>query len=82
MVQLVTRVEESTAAALDLLITEGVVESRSDAVRQGLELLIDRHVRARVAAAIVGGYTLVPPTDAEAAWADESTVRMISEEPW
>lgn len=82
MVQLVTRVDESTAAALDLLIKEGVVESRSDAVRKGLELLVDRHLRARVAAAIVRGYTLVPPTDEEAAWADESTIRMISEEPW
>ena len=82
MVQLVTRVEDSTAAALDLLIEEGIVESRSDGVRQGLELLVDRHARARIAAAIVRGYTMVPPTDEEAAWADESTIRMISEEPW
>lgn len=82
MVQLVTRVEDSTAAALDLLIEEGIVESRSDAVRQGLELLVDRHDRARTAAAIVRGYVMVPPTDEEAAWADESTVRMIAEEPW
>ena len=82
MVQLVTRVDDSTAVALDLLIEEGVVESRSDAVRQGLELLVDGHARARIAAAIVRGYIMVPPTDEEAAWADESAISMISEEPW
>ena len=82
MVQLVTRVDEATAEAIDRLIAEGGFESRSDVVRRGLELLVDTHDRAKIAAAIIRGYTLIPPTDEEALWADDAAARMIAEEPW
>jgi hypothetical protein len=38
--------------------------------------------RRRVGEAIVGGYERIPPTDDDAAWSDDATVRMIAEEPW
>ena len=60
MAQLVTRIKEDLAAQVDHLVEWGVVESRSDAVRQGLEMLVDRHRRDRVAAAIVRGYQAFP----------------------
>lgn len=82
MAQLVTRVGEDLAARVDYLVEQGVVESRSDAVRRGLEMLVDRHRRSRVAAALVRGYEAHPQTEEEVAWADAATRRMIAEEPW
>ncbi|MEX0700249.1 MAG: hypothetical protein WD651_15525 [Acidimicrobiia bacterium] len=82
MVQLVTRVDDATAQAVDRLVAEGVVDSRSDAVRRGLALLVDTHDRAKIAAAILRGYTLIPQTDEEALWANDAAASMIAEEPW
>lgn len=82
MPQLVTRVDDDLAAAVDRLVEDGVVASRSEAVRLGLEQLVDRHRRHEIGMKIATGYRERPQTDAEVAWADESAVRMISEEPW
>jgi len=82
MAQLVTRIKEDLAVQVDRLVERGVVDSRSDAVRQGLEMLVDRHRRERVAAAIVAGYEAHPQTEEEVAWADAATRRMIAEESW
>lgn len=82
MAQLVTRVGDDLAAAVDELVTAGVVASRSEAVRLGLEGLVDRHRRQQIGARIAEGYGSLPQTEAEVGWADESSVRMIAEEPW
>ncbi len=82
MAQLVTRVEDELAAAVDELVAAGVVASRSEAVRLGLERLVDRYRRDEIGARITKGYRSVPQTEAEVGWADESSVRMIAEEPW
>jgi len=82
MTQLVTRIDDELAASIDDLIAQGVVESRSDAVRRGLRVLIDQNRRRRTAEAIIRGYQLHPQSENEMAWADEATVRMIGEETW
>ena len=82
MAQLVTRVDDELAAAVDELVTAGVVRSRSEAVRLGLERLVDRFRRDRLGAAIVDGYRRIPQSEAEAGWADAATVQMIADEPW
>jgi Arc/MetJ-type ribon-helix-helix transcriptional regulator len=82
MAQLVTRVDDDLAAAVDELIAAGVVASRSEAVRFGLERLVDRYRRDQIGARIVEGYRAQPQTDAEVGWADEASIRMITEEPW
>ncbi len=82
MTQLVTRIDENLASLVDELVAAGVVESRSDAVRQGLMTLIDQHRRSQTAEAIIRGYRTRPQTEEELGWADESTVGMIGEEPW
>lgn len=82
MVQLVTRVDDQLAAALDELVASGTVTSRSDAVRRGLEQLIDSHRRATVGNDIVAGYLRLPQTNEELAWSDAASVAMIAEEPW
>jgi Arc/MetJ-type ribon-helix-helix transcriptional regulator len=82
MVQLVTRVDDDLAAAVDDLVAAGVVASRSEAVRLGLERLVDRFRRDQIGSSIVEGYRTRPQTEAELGWADASSARMIAEEPW
>ena len=82
MPQLVTRVDDDLAAAVDRLVEAGVVASRSEAVRFGLEQFVDRFRRAEIGERIARGYREHPQTGTEVAWADESSVRMIAEEPW
>jgi Arc/MetJ-type ribon-helix-helix transcriptional regulator len=82
MSQLVARIDEELVASVDELVAQGVVESRSDAVRRGLQILIDQHRRRRTAEAIVRGYQQYPQSEEELGWADEATIRMIREEPW
>lgn len=82
MTQLVARVDDEFLEAIDELIADGVVASRSEAVRRGLQILIDQSRRRRTAEAIIRGYEASPQTEDEWGWADEATVRMIGEEPW
>lgn len=82
MVQLVTRLDDDLAAAVDELVAAGVVASRSDAVRQGLVAFIDRHRRHQIGAQIVDGYRRIPQTDDESDWSIEASLQMIAEEPW
>ena len=80
--QFVTRIDEDLASEVDQLVEAGVVASRSAAVRLGLETLIERHRRRRIAASIVDGYTRRPQTEADVGWADDATRQMIADEPW
>ena len=82
MTQLVTRIDAELTAALDELVVEGIVDSRSDAVRRGLFILIDQTRRRRIGDAIIAGYQTHPQTETEAGWSDEATKRMIGDEPW
>lgn len=70
------------ARRVDELVAEGRLDSRSDGVRRGLELLIDAERRARTGAAIVDGYRRLPQSPDEIGSADEATRAMIADEPW
>lgn len=82
MVQLVTRVDDALAQALDRLVAEGAVASRSEGVRVALERLIDLHHRNEIGAQIVAGYLARPQTDDDMGWSDAATAEMIADEPW
>lgn len=82
LTQLVTRIDDDLAKEVDALVSEGVVESRSDAVRRALRALVERHRRRRIGEAIVEGYRRQPQTEDEIGWAHEAAIRMIEEEPW
>ena len=82
MPQLVTRLDERLLADVDALVAAGAVESRSEAVRLGLERLVDQHRRQRVGAAIVEAYRRQPQAEAELAGLDEATRALVGEEPW
>jgi Arc/MetJ-type ribon-helix-helix transcriptional regulator len=82
MAQLVTRVEDELASKVDELVAEGVVGSRSEAVRLGLARLVEEHRRARIGAQIVEAYTRQPQTEEELAGLDRETRSLVAEEPW
>lgn len=81
-VQLVTRIPDSVAEAVDGLVRAGVFASRSDVVRAGLEAVVERERRDAIGRAIVEGYRRVPQDADDLAWADAATSAMIAEEPW
>ncbi|HVM14826.1 MAG TPA: ribbon-helix-helix domain-containing protein [Egibacteraceae bacterium] len=82
MTQFVTRIDDELAGAIDALVSAGVVESRSDAVRIGLAQLVDRHRRRQIGESIAAGYRGLPQSDAELAGLDEATRALVAEEPW
>jgi Arc/MetJ-type ribon-helix-helix transcriptional regulator len=82
MAQVVARLNDDLVAAVDELVSEGVFESRSDAVRRALEFVVDQQRRKRIGDAIVEGYRRIPETDEEIAWAEAATIAMIEDEPW
>lgn len=81
-VQLVARIPDDVAAAIDALVQEGVFASRSDAVREGLASVIERRRRLMVGRAIADGYRRIPQKDDDLAWPDAASAAMIAEEPW
>ena len=82
MAQLVARLDDELMAEVDRLVADGVVANRSEAVRLGLERLVDQQQRQRVGAAIVDAYRRQPQTDAELAGLDEATRALVNDEPW
>lgn len=82
MAQFVTRLEDALAERIDTLVAAGVFESRSEAVRVGLERLVDELERERIGRQIVEGYLRVPETDEELRRAEAAGRRLIAEEPW
>ncbi len=82
MAQLVTRVDDRLLAAVDKLVIDGVAATRSDAVRLGLEALVELHRRQQAGQAIVDGYRRHPQNDEELAGLDQATRALVDEEPW
>ena len=82
MAQVVTRLDDRLIIEVDRLVADGVVATRSEAVRLGLQRLVDEHRRLRVGTEIVAAYQLRPQSDEELAGLDEATRGLISEEPW
>jgi Arc/MetJ-type ribon-helix-helix transcriptional regulator len=82
MAQVVTRLDDKLVDALDDLVADGVVRSRSEAVRLGLERLVDEHHRKLVGAQIADAYRRQPQTADELAGLDQATRALVEEEPW
>jgi len=82
MAQLVTRLDDRLVEEVDGLVAEGVVASRSEAVRLGLEQIVDQHRRRRIGAEIADAYRQRPQTEDELAGLDAATRALIEEEPW
>lgn len=82
MAQIVTRLHEDLLAGVDGLIADGLVTNRSEAVRLGLERLVDQHRREHTGEEIAAAYRRRPQTDSELAGLDDATRALVEEEPW
>ncbi len=82
MTQFVTRIDDRLARAVDDLVESGVFESRSDAVRAGLDVVVDRERRRLIGEQINAGYERLPETEQALAAAEARGRAMILEEPW
>lgn len=82
MAQLVTRLQPQLVEQVDELVADGLVANRSEAVRLGLEQLVDRHRRRRIGAQIADAYRKAPQGRAELAGLDASTRALIEQETW
>ncbi len=80
--QLVTRIDDETAAAIDALVDDEEFASRSDVVRAGILLLVDERRRQAIGEEIIAGYAQTPETPEELAAAEASARAMIYDEPW
>ena len=82
MAQFVTRLEDTLADRVDRLVAAGAIASRSEAVRIGIERLVDELERERIGRQIVEAYERMPQTEEELEGADEAFEEMLAEEPW
>lgn len=82
MAQMITRVSNELIVKVDKLVEEGVVATRSEAIRMGLEQLVTRYEHERIGRQIVEAYQLTPQTEEELAGLTRSTIALIEEEPW
>lgn len=82
MAQLVTRLDDRLLAEVDTLVRDGVAATRSDAVRLGLEALVEHHRRQETGRVIVDAYRTHPQDEGELAGLDDATRALVQDEPW
>lgn len=61
--QIAVRLPASLLDDVDSLVDAGRFETRADAIRSGIELIVDAERRARIGRAIVEGYERVPQAE-------------------
>lgn len=81
-VQIAVKLPDELVGELDRLIDEGSFESRSQAVRSGLETMVAARRREELDRRFREAFTRVPETTEELAEARRLAVDAIHEEPW
>jgi Arc/MetJ-type ribon-helix-helix transcriptional regulator len=77
-----TRFSDEELALIDALVDEGVGESRSAVIRQGVHHLAEAVRRASVGAAIAKSYRDLPQTPEDDDLAMASAIAITEAEPW
>jgi Arc/MetJ-type ribon-helix-helix transcriptional regulator len=80
--QIAVRIPDEMAESLEDLVERGVFKTKADAIRSGLERLIEAERRRRVGELIADGYRRVPQDDGDVQAATRAAIRSINEEPW
>ena len=80
--QIAVRIPDSLAESLEDLVSRGRFETKAEAVRAGLEALVEAERRRRVGELIAEGYLRVPQDEDDVEVARLSATRSIEEEPW
>ena len=76
------RAPDDRVARIDALVASGAYESRASFIIDAVDLLVAEIERREIDRAIVDGYTRIPPTAEEIAWAEAAGRRSIAAEPW
>lgn len=69
-------------SAIDRLVAAGRFSSRSEAVRAGLDLVVDRSGAEQIDRSFADGFGRVPETDEELRDAERLASEAIRDEPW
>jgi Arc/MetJ-type ribon-helix-helix transcriptional regulator len=77
-----TRFSDDELAIIDALVDEGVGESRSAVIRQGVHHLADSVRRAKVGRVIAESYRVHPQTAEDDALAMANATALTEAEPW
>lgn len=80
--QIAVKLTDELLRAVDELVTSGDARNRSDAVRRGLQRLLEERRRHEVDRAFAAGFARLPETEQELADARRSASEAIAEEPW
>jgi len=80
--QIAVKLSDALVRQLDDLVASGSFDSRSDAVRRGIEALVAQRSRQLVDAAFAEGFARHPDTEDEIADATRLAVDAINNEPW
>ena len=78
--QIEVRIPNALAKALDDLVSEGLFETKAQAIRAALQTLVDQERRRRMGELIADGYRRIPQDEVEAA--RRAAIRSIEQEPW
>lgn len=76
------RMSGDRVARIDALVDSGSHPTRASFIVAAIDRLVEELEDHAVDRAIVEGYTRIPPTADENAWANASGRRSIAEEPW
>ena len=76
------RVSEERLRRVDEAVARGAFLTRAAALSAAVDRLLAEDEQRAVDRAIVEGYTRIPPTAEEDAWARASGLESIREEPW
>ena len=82
MTTIALRLADDTLDALDALVADGTFSTRTDAVRTAIATLLRAQARSQIDRSIIDGYTRMPQTDGEVAFATAATRALIDDEPW
>lgn len=77
-----TRFSEDDLALIDELVAQGVGESRSAVIREGVHQLAESVRRARIGETIAASYRLRPQTADDDELALASALALTEAEPW
>lgn len=75
------RMSDDRVEAIDALVASGRA-SRAAVIVEAIDRLVAQLESERIDREIVEGYTRIPQTDEELAWAEWSTRESLREEPW
>jgi len=76
------RMSDDRVAQIDALVEGGTYPSRARLIVAAIDRLVAELEELEIDRSIVEGYTRIPPTAEEDAWARVSALDSIREEPW